>query len=447
MKKYLYLFLLVCISSCSKSQVDITTYQNDDLQQLKIEINGDYITLKQAENVAKLFNLQNRTKGYDSDNIENSFTIENEYYDSQIHVVNFNKNDGYVIVSSSTKYAPILAYCETGYFDSNYKNTPVEIWLNEQLYNIHCSNKESSNNYSQEWNSYKRQPLNNMLTKSESLNSFRDEWVSMWESQGYICHPLYEKPDDLPDDIYNNFCQSAEGIANPDYDYMINSIILESNTTRITLNTGNFLTSTWNCSGDFSLNTYEDFSSDAVAIGQILKYHNWIYNNSNFIDFDWDEIHDNYATYETKQLLAYIDSNISTHNINSIKNFFNNNGYPNARIISHNSVTTRDNLLSRKPIFMIGGENNSQHSWVCSGYQSMSRSKEYFLYVISVVPPLQFEYTGLSHYVSSSSGAYYYMNWGWGGQYNGWFFNTNVNPGNNNYINYRKDIVDIFPSI
>lgn len=62
--------------------------------------------------------------------------------------------------------------------------------------------------------------------------------------------------------------------------------------------------------------------------------------------------------------------------------------------------------------------------------------------------PLQYEYTGLNHHHSSSSGgAHYYMNWGWGGTYNGWYFNENTTPGNNNYSSNRKDIVNIYPSI
>lgn len=448
MKKLLYAFAIIYISSCNKNQLDLTFYPDQEIQQLKIEIKEDNISLNQAENIAKLFNIQNRTKSYNDNNIENSFSINNKNNTSQIHIINFENNGGYVIISGTTKYTPIIAYSETGHFYQDYIDTPIEIWLNEQLDKMSYYNTSSNNNtYRTEWDKYEKNLVKSFnLTKSESINSFRDACISNWEAQGHICHPLYEKPDDLPDDVYSRFCQSAEGIAHPDYDYMAYSIILETNITRIDLNTGNFMTSTWNCGGEYAINGHEEFSSEAVAIGQVMNYYDWIIHDNCNCQVDWDIENDNIT--DIQEFLANIQVNIGSFNISSVKNFLNKHGYHNAQLIDHYNVPVRNDLLSRKPVIMSGGTGNSRHTWLCTGYQSRSLSKEYLLYVISVIPPLQYEYTGLNHHHSSSSGgAHYYMNWGWGGTYNGWYFNEDTTPGNNNYSSNRKDIVNIYTSI
>jgi len=57
------------------------------------------------------------------------------------------------------------------------------------------------------------------------------------------------------------------------------------------------------------------------------------------------------------------------------------------------------------------------HCWVADGYQESSLCGNMYLF--------------------------FHMNWGWGGQHNGWFGLTNANSGNGNYQYKRQMVIGI----
>lgn len=349
------------------------------------------------------------------------------------------------------KYAPILAYSEVGSFDENYNDKAITLWLNQQFENIrfYKSSADSAKKFIEEWRQFEKNSFEfGIETKSGSLNSVRDAFIAQWESQGYTCYPLNEQPKDLPDDAYYNFCQSAAGIANQDYDYMANSIIVESVRNTSNVDTGILLSTTWSQGGSYNdgISDGKDVGCTALAVAQIMKYHQYP------VDYSWSAMENDYATPATQSLLAEVHDDINwwiaqeTSDPWSAKSYLRDKGYTNASVQTHDMIEVESNLILRRPVLMSGADGVTGHSWVCDGFRRSSYNKEFYLYVISVVPPLQYENTGLTGYASVGNGAYYHMNWGWGGNYNGWFLGDNANPGSDNYNWLRTEVVDIYPS-
>jgi len=88
----------------------------------------------------------------------------------------------------------------------------------------------------------------------------------------------------------------------------------------------------------------------------------------------------------------------------------------------YNVVVT--NVDYNRPVILSGSNSTSGHMWVCDGYRT---TNFYFDDCTGV---------GFLHF---------HMNWGWGGNYDGWYAYNNFNPGNTNYNDNKKMIYNIIP--
>ncbi|MCR5827654.1 MAG: C10 family peptidase [Bacteroidales bacterium] len=71
------------------------------------------------------------------------------------------------------------------------------------------------------------------------------------------------------------------------------------------------------------------------------------------------------------------------------------------------------------------------HYWVCEGAKETTE------------PGIQFFTENQPYGAGTLGGAVYlsfYMNWGWGGSYDGWFASNNVDSGNGNFQYSRQNI-------
>lgn len=452
--KKLIIFFCICSFICACQIVDMP-YEKDvnySNQSPKIDKTKTSITINDAYIVANLFKSKGiATKVADINNIGESFSITQSNGDTLMYVINFKNNQGFIIVSASKFYEPILAYSDFGRFEKNYIGSPIEVWVQEQenVSDVVMEDTVLRNLYRAKWNIYEDSAIkNNSDVKSESITQVRSDFVSYWESQGGICYPLYEQPKNLPDDIYSNFCLQAEGIANPEYDYMANSIIVEVNQVRNNLNTGVLISTKWDQTVSATSVDNEPVGCTSVAVGQIIKYHE---HHPQF--YYWGGMNMYGTDVYTRPFLETISQSINwsisptTSDPLSARNYLVNCGYANANVRSHDKSIVKNNLLLSRPVLMSGASGaSSGHSWVCAGYRTSSQSSEYHLYVLSIVPPLQYEYSGLNYTYSSGNGEYFYMNWGWGGLYDGWYFGDSVIAGQYNFSSFRSDIIDIYPT-
>lgn len=415
---------------------------------------NEAISISEAIKVANDFASNHfiQTKGVDRI-IEHVTPINNSQGEPRLYVINFEKASGFIIVSASRNYTPVLAYNENGCFNPSDSLIGIDIWIDEQIERIDQLSSfpaDSTELYRMEWERYLN--VNSQKPKTKTVNSFILEQIAIWEAQGYNCYFLSEQPNYMPNDVYQNFCSTAQSLANPDYDYLETSIILESRDD-INTSTGNLVTTHWGQTNHYNdsikVNSTDDPSlgCTVVAVGQIMRYHEYPSN------YNWNNMANNYATPSTASLLKDIYYAINWPVFNNVsdpysaKNWFVGKGYTQASVQSHDLSTVRSNLVAGHPVLMSGSRLmlGGGHSWVCSGYSAYGTNVEYTLRVISIIPPLQYENAGVE-YRNGAVNSYYYMNWGWEGYCDGWFINDSVNANSEkNYQYNRTDIINIYP--
>lgn len=461
--------MILIQSGCTKIQTDSIKEESSQsvnaLDVYRIEKSNAPITAEQAKNVAMLFNAKSPiTKGNEAKEVKEVLTIKSREQTPQMYVVNYKGNKGFTIVGASRKYYPILAFVEKGTFDDRYKETGMDVWMDEQQVNIAYMEKQSdaiTKKYSELWREYEKHPQSpySLKTKTgDELIALRDSCINVWESQGYECYSLSECPDGLPESEYDNFCDIAESTANPNYDYLQNSIILvETNNFRNQV--GPLLSTTWhqwtpyNLDIDLINGMRPPAGCIAIALSQIMRYHEWPNN------YDWDNMLDfSYTVDSVAAVFIHevgINANINygsngsnTSNSNALSALTNDYDYL-ATLVNHNNSLVYPSISEYGPIYMSGYSESSLfdwsgHAWVCDGAINGGSNKTYILKVISVVPPLQFESQGT--YYGGSSYSYYNMVWGYlDSSFNGWFLGESVNMERGDFRYFRKDIIDISP--
>ncbi|MHB0755334.1 C10 family peptidase [Polaribacter sp. M15] len=172
-----------------------------------------------------------------------------------------------------------------------------------------------------------------------------------------------------------------------------------------------------------------------IAMGQVMKFleyptnYNWssmplttaTTTTANFIKDIHNAIDDEYPNSIT--YLCGATGVASSANMgNVLKNQFN---YSSADWANYNYFTVKTNLANNRPVILSGDNGSSGHMWVCEGYRQTSIYYD--------------DCTGVTFT------PLFYMNWGWGSSYDGYFSYNNFDPGNSNYNNNKKMIYNIIP--
>ncbi|MDD3202071.1 MAG: C10 family peptidase [Bacteroidales bacterium] len=439
---------LICMVSCTiKSEYATSEEYVDKLtnnEELKIDKNGMSITAEQAINIATLFNAKSPiTKSNTLKQTKDVVTISDKEGNSLMYAVNYKNNEGYTIVSASKNYYPILAQVEHGSFNND-PESGMSIFLEHYKEAIFRNNNNIDKDFLAQfrdmWRQYEKTNDYPPMTKSDDLISVRSAFVSYWEGCGYNCFSLAERPEGLSSSVYDSWCKIAEGVANPDYDYLHNSIIIRSSTSTHS-SVSQLLYSTWHQGYPYNYGMSGIFMTDApagcvtIAIGQIMKYHQWPSR------YSWSNIPNSATTYNPS-LSAFLEDlfddvillpteNWSMATISPIvSNIISNNYGYDVDIFSHTTTPVMAALSSGLPVYMIGSQNgifSNRHAWVCDGYNHSVTQYHFELFVLSVVePPLQYEYQ--SYYDNSIPNATFHMNWGHSSGNNGWFVDNILSP-------------------
>lgn len=200
------------------------------------------------------------------------------------------------------------------------------------------------------------------------------------------------------------------------------------------------------CSGITNYNGYALTGCVATATAQIMRY--WEYPSS----YDWDIMPDRVSYWATSstgsleiaQLMVDIGDAIdmnygcggsvatTSEVIGVLENTF---GYStNASYIDYSSSTVRAQLDLAYPVYMRCTDTvEGGHAWVCDGYQRLR-------YATIHNPDTYYEYTS---YTLSSF--YLYMNWGWNSSSDGWFLSEDLTPGNFDFSEDLRIIINIYP--
>ncbi len=454
--KLFFLLPMLLIASCSRNEnppevQPSSPNSNERVYKIGISQNSTQITPEEAAIVAYMERFGAiRTRGDIDASISKTTPICNEQGDTLMFVIEYDNQQGYMAISATKNYHPILIDVESGEYNPDLiSQSGASLY-----YDAYCTAIESSQEQSEErlaqirmqWTPYEKynEPIRPRTKSSnDDLISLLEASIEEWEAEGYNYYFLWQCPNYLPEDIYNRFVSIAEGMSNENYDIYENCVILERRVDSRT-DIGPLLETEWN-QHRFNHNNQNVYTGCAtVAVGQILAFHKYP------TYYNWDGIFSSDTTCRLfLEDLAYdLDSNFGEdgtgNNINNVRDFLTQISYTCSRI-DHNSNTVFSSLRSEKPVYMRGtNQNNEGHAWVCDGYRSRTSSFHFILKVISPAEPLCYETA--DSYSTSSGNSHFHMNLGWGGSNNGYYFDTTYDT-DLEFDASRKDLVNISPNL
>lgn len=463
-KRLFLLFLLSLMAACS--QIDgndaLVSVEKSNCTNLLIDPGLSDITADEAMNVAILFEIgSGRLQTKAQAEISDVYTFCNDDGNPIFYAVNHADNKGFVVISASRSYYPILAYSENGRFDGDYRNCGLELWVIQQDNNIAWLkdnvSKEQTKLFRAAWDPYESSVPVRIFpnTKTEGIIDLRDSLITAWTEQGYAWTALSECPDGLPASIYNNWCTSAQSLANEEYDYLENSIIFYKTVVNSHSSVFATVTSEWaqdypyNLDLPYYLNGNQAYAGcSTIALGQIMRYHrhpssyDWYlmpdicYSSNSTVESFIHDLFDDFimSTY-------YVTGHSTAKPMGTIASILENDYDYDVSYDNHNFINVMSSLDSGNPVYMSGLAPNSLmgHAWVCDGYNQQIYAKTFTLMILSQVnPPLQYEslgeYTG-----DAGSIAHFSMNWGNGGLYDGMYLDNTYYP-ESDYSSSRKDM-------
>lgn len=471
MRKLLFILLLVLVVSCDKPddaslQINKSSQMSLELASLLISSTKDSITESEAINIAKLSTLlrNTNTKSAELREVENVIEISNDAGETAMYAVNYKNKQGYTLISATKNFYPILAEVATGQFNDDIYKTGVSVLVDGYIAGIsHVKTlpADSVAKFRTMWKIYEKQVVPNVATtKLNEFDTFLTNQLHEWAETSHDFYPLSEAQSMLPESVYLSFCAAAEGMSNPEYDYMTYAFVVET-IDRYEYNPNNYLITTqwdqlepYNHSCEYlGYGRYDTLGCGAVAMGQIMKYYQWP-----TLSWSWNDMPDklNGSTDGETPLSQFLYSIAlkiqeegeplnSSNTYNVYRSLCNDYGYS-CSIINHSQSRVITSIQNSRPVFMRGRMPNETygHAWICDGYGLEQQRVVYTLYVIAASNTLEYV-TACDPYCDEvlSLGYYFHMNWGWGGTDDGWFIDGPYTTSVNGYTVDRKDIVDI----
>lgn len=449
----LTMLLLVFLTGCDQTATDNPVRTADQINaiDLRIEPGTIPITADEAINVALLFNNQNKieTKGEVEKKVSDVHTVFSENREPSMYAVNFIGNNGFIVVSASRKYYPILAMVEKGHFDDSFVYCPLGGWIDEQNEQIAIAERdevdeETAKSIRIMWSAFEKKDVAKWIeTKSEAeAFALRQSSVAAWEAQGYTCYALSEQPSEMSNSVYSNWCQIAQGLANPDYNYLTYSVILERRVDD-SLRVGPLIKTTWERENGFNAALVDTaghlvpVGSRPLAVGQVMRYfqkptsYNWN------VDFPLNYATGSIATFlkilSNRMGLTYYFGEEDATDLEALAVMIEYYSYSGtcAPFVRSSVVS---NIQNGKPVILSGtrtyGGTTSSYAWVCEGNMVTAIHYEYELKVISV-SEMAYEHAASESENQFGFVNYLYHNLGLGGSLNGWYISSSPSSGGN----------------
>lgn len=474
MKRFFSLILIISLFASCASPEPAEPAPTPDVPMALVTVpdRSEEVTEAAVRSVAVLFDAAPATRAGERV-IGSIHTLRSQAGDPLCYVVNYADDKGFIVVSATKDYMPVLAFSDEGAFDvAAVDKTGVSVWLAEQQVVIERAAELPDSvrlRCRAMWEAYNttREPFwTGPVTRSDAdVVNLITRSIREWEADGYTVYRLLDFKESLefqqlPDEVQRNLLQLPYGYANFNYGgvYAV-SFLLKKNTT---LNTyiQPMLHTKWD--QVLGYNEYIPYHGyvgcTAVAVGQIMKYHRFPPR------FDWDGMLNDCATDITASFLYGVGQAIGIQydkkdyggpNSN-VRDAFIEFGYKNVSLHDHAKYTVLNDLKKKSPVYMVGYHGSKGHAWVCDGAWSGTTFTELKLMTLEYCPegyePKQF----LNPYTNSEITGYiptqFHMNWGWGGLYDGYYIDDNIEIQINNgeirrYMSDRIDITNIYPVI
>ena len=440
---------------------------------------SEEVTEAAVRSVAALFGADDATRAGERE-IESVHTLRSQSGDALCYVVNYRGDRGFVVVSATKDYMPVLAFSDEGRFDvESIDKTGVSVWLAEQQAVIERAAELPDSvrlRCRAMWEAYNttREPL---FTEAET-RSYDDviyvmtSSVSQWQLDRYTVYRLSDFKDTadflrLPKSVRDEILWTSSVYANPRYGGRDRgSFVLIGRPTRRE-QVGPLLTTFWEQGGSGKYDHWADYNQEleqgvalgctTVAAGQIMKYHRFPAR------YDWSNMPDSEPAPTTARFLTELGRSIgidyrpgkaSSARESQVLAAFKSYGYKNAVLVDPGAGNLFAELRQNRPVYMRGNLSSDLdqpgHAWVCDGYKfdhsyivvklmvledcpegyEPQRMNEVFVYG----PITNYEWTGV------------HVNWGDGIiRTNEYYATNNILGDDQNYSFYRKNIENIYP--
>lgn len=385
------LFVCIFLFSCSKEDVSVMPMQSSNF--IKEEI---AIDIAMKINFNSKSSYSKKTKNGEQRIISEILPVQDESNEAVFYIINY-ENNGFMILSADNRVSPILAYSDKNVFRTNAESYPSGLveWLTltkEKVRSVRLNNENQSEELKIVWeNLMSSQDENGIFRKVDPIGT--DD-----------CEDEYVEVGPLLSTIWNQTCGYN--------DFM----------------------PTLNCDGGCPSNNRAYAGCVPVAIAQVMKFHEYPST------YNWASMANTYGTTATASLINDIHNSISgvsydcdgtgvDKDYNSAGVFTNHFNYSTANQGGYNREILKQQLKLNRPVILGGGRDSGWwifhdysdgHMWVCDGYRSS--------YVWSEDCSMAWSYL------------FFHMNWGWGGNENGWYAFNNFNSGNNTF-NYKVKMV------
>lgn len=374
-----------------------------------------------------------------------------------IYVVNYANNDGFMLISATKKYFPIIAESDEGNFNISETDNahPAAMWLSQQcstIANVGQLPESIKRIIDSEWMAFSNPQLieNSRSSDIEKPQVYYDS-LKVWTLDPNIEVYLYD--DYINTQEYQSLSQTEKdnitaGIhmyGNEFYGTPESSTIVLRYDTGKKVNTGELLKTKWrqNYGYNASVPSGVRVGCAPVAAGQIMKYH------KQPTSISWDLMPDNKPSSETSNFLYSLGQRMgikyedgkSEASDNQAKLALESYGY-NVTLQSHNAQSVYAQVVKGLPVYMGGyasiikdfwGNKTADdgHAWVCDGVHFYTT--EFTLRIMCIeyrptpysTPKLMVEAYKNSWLISPGSITYHY-NWGWNGDGDGYFRDNDI---------------------
>ncbi|WP_179415750.1 C10 family peptidase [Mucilaginibacter sp. E4BP6] len=397
---FLFCSLFLLISSCKKEANKVQTTlpkTNDALvsQALAEQVGLQFITKASSKGVKLLSSLKT-SSGNQSKTIDHTYIIKGSDETTDLYVINF-KPSGFVVISGTKYDSPVLAFSDVTTFNTENMHPGLKEWIDKHKTRIEGIRRKMP------------------ATVSDSVNN---QWVSS-------APPIGNQPPVV-------------------YGGTVNELV------------GPLLQTTWSqgypynqlltTAGNDPIDGLSPTGCVATAMAQIMKFwsypatYNWSIMPSSAYSSSAGSLQIAQvmkdAGYTVGMSYGYSESGADASRIAPA--LINNFGYaPYAGIMNYNSETSVVELDAGHPMIFTGTDptKNEGHAWVCDGYER------------NVATTIHDSGTVYQYNTYVITDFYLSMNWGWGGECNGWYSYQNFDPTGSGYdfTTDLQEVITIYP--
>lgn len=395
-----FLLMLISVVSCANENIPVLNDVEEDVFQTV----GDEWSVYENDIINIIDKIGSPIKSR-TQNYSVSYIVDSNGKPC-VYVVNFGECDGYLLISATKKFDPVLAFSYTGHYNVG-TNKPAGLicWENEICEAIETVNELSADSLlkiSKLWKFYLASEEENSVkdsipnAKSKSMGSY--EFGDVMDAYLVMCSNLrsqgYEilEMSNLSEQENTIVKEYVDAMTYPDYeDIRYQICIVASKTENRSTFIDNFVKTTWEQQSGFnSAFPYRNgkqisVGCGTIAAGQIMRYY------EHTTKFNWVDMPLNKATTETSEFLfdlAYCTNpgiywGDTSTNIKNMNESFRVFGYKSeCKELSEDLVY--NNLKNKKPVYLDGvSGSGTGHAWIASGYkQDLFMSKKQ-LFVIA----------------------------------------------------------------